>query len=314
AVVLDEPPEPEEAVVFLTAGGQLRRMHPRFFEKLGEPEDEKDRPGKVFTTLSDATLYFFTDRGSCYPLAVSALPETNRPKDRGMLLSGVLAGLETGESAVRVLCLRPEELSALGELLFLTANGMVKRTEALAYAVRKAKFAAINLKDDDTLLDVQPITHPSLVLVSCEGMVIHFPMDQISPMGRTTAGVRGMALEPGDSLAFAFQTVPDEGELLLVSDHGYAKKALLFDFEKQNRAGKGLKGFTFQKNGNNGTRIAGALYVREPYRFIIRQKVSPPTTFSTEDVHIEARAGKGRMYVMALMDDTVVCVEPEGNA
>jgi len=310
AAVLDEAIEPEEAIVFLTEGGQLRRMHPRFFEKLGEPEDERDRPKTVFSTLTDTTLYFFTDRGNCYPLAVSALPET-KPRDRGTMLSGLLAGLEKGETAIRVFCLRPGELESLGELLFFTASGMVKRTEAPAYAVRKAKFAAINLKEGDTLLDVQPIGLPSLLLVSREGMAIHFPVEQVPPMGRATAGVRGMSLDSGDALAFALQIAPDEGELLLMSDRGYAKKALILDFDKQNRAGKGLKGFTFQKNGANGTRIAGALYVRDPYLFTVRQKGSPPTAFSTEDIHIEARAGKGRMYVMALMDDAVVGVEAE---
>lgn len=311
AVVLDETPEPEEAVVFQTRGGQLRRMHPKWFEKLGVPEDEKDRPRQVFRTLSDATLYFFTDRGNCYPLAVSALAETNRPKDRGSMLTGLLAGLEKGETAVRVLCLRPGGLEALGDLIFFTRDGMAKRTEAGAYAVRKAKFAAVSLKGNDTLLDVQPQVHESALLISKLGMVIHFPMDQISATGRATSGVRAMGLDSADSLEHAFQIVPDEGELLLVSDRGYAKKALIIDFERQNRAGKGLKGFTFQKNGANGERVAGALYVREPYMFTIQQKSSPATVFSTEDVHIEARAGKGRMYVMALMDDTVEAVERE---
>ena len=307
--LLNESPEPEEAAVFLTQGGQLRRMSPRAFEKLAEPDDEKDRPREVFETLSDATLYFFTDRGNCYPLAVSALPETNKPKERGTLLSGLLAGLEKDETAVRILCLRPGELEALPDLLFVTKGGLVKRTESSAYAVRKAKFAAISLKEGDTLLDVQPIQSQSLLMISVQGMVIHFGLDQVPATGRTTGGVRGMGLEKGDSVALIFQIVPDEGELLLVSDRGYAKKALILDFEKQNRAGKGLKGFTFQKNGANGEVVAGGLYVREPYRFRIIQKNSPPTTFSTEDVHIESRAGKGRMYVMALMDDAVTGVE-----
>ncbi len=305
AAVVEDAPEPEEATVFLTAGGQLRRMHPKFFDKLGAPEDEKDRPREVFQTLSDATLYFFTDRGNCYPLAVSSLPEANRPKDRGTTLSGLLAGLEKDETPVRLMCLRPGELAALGELLFISTGGMVKRTEAAAYDVRKAKFAAVSLKDKDALLDVQAIAEPALLLVSRRGMVIHFPLEQVTATGRATGGVRGMGLDDDDAVAFALQTLPDEGELLLVSDRGYAKKALSLDFDIQNRAGKGLKGFTFQKNGANGEVVAGALYVREPYRFTIFQKNSPPTTFSTEDVHIEARAGKGRMYVMALMDDAV---------
>lgn len=110
--------------MFLTYGGQLRRMHPKWFEKLGEQEEEKDRPRECFRTLSDATLYFFTDRGNCYPLSVAGLPEANRPKERGTLLTGLLAGLEKGERAVRVLCLRPGELEKTADLLFVTANGM----------------------------------------------------------------------------------------------------------------------------------------------------------------------------------------------
>ncbi|HIQ63263.1 MAG TPA: DNA topoisomerase 4 subunit A [Candidatus Avichristensenella intestinipullorum] len=309
AVAADDTPEPEEAVVFLTYGGQLRRMHPKWFEKLGEQEEEKDRPRECFRTLSDATLYFFTDRGNCYPLSVAGLPEANRPKERGTLLTGLLAGLEKGERAVRVLCLRPGELEKTADLLFVTANGMVKRTEAAAYAVRKAKFAALSLKPGDALLDVMPLARDSVLLVTALGMVIHFSAAQVPATGRTTAGVRGMSLEEGDRVAYAFLIVPDEGEMLLMSDRGYAKKSLALDFERQNRAGKGLKGFTFQKNGANGSRIAGALYVREPYAFLVRQHVSPPTALSTEDIHIEARAGKGRMYVMALMDDVVTGVE-----
>lgn len=308
-IALDETPEPEEAVVFLTFGGQLRRMHPKWYEKLPPFDDEKDRPSQIFQTMSNATLCFFTQRGNCYTLPVDALPETNRPKERGTMLSGLLAGLEKGEEAIRIFALCPGELETLGDLLFITRGGMVKRTEATAYAVRKSKVAALTLKGSDTLADVQPLSEASLLCVSEKGMVIHFPTDQISPTGRATAGVRGMALDAGDKLAHAFQPTADEGELLLVSDRGYAKKALLIDFELQNRAGKGLKGFTFQKNGANGQYIAGALYVRDAFLFTIHQKTSAPTSFSTEDVHIEPRAGKGRMYVMALMDDAVIAVK-----
>ncbi|MDR0896911.1 MAG: DNA topoisomerase 4 subunit A [Oscillospiraceae bacterium] len=311
AVVLDETPEPEEAVVFLTAGGQLRRMHPKFFEKLGAPEEEKDRPAAVFRTLSDATLHFFTGHGNVYALSVASLPETNRPKERGTLLTGLLAGLTKGETPVRIFCLRPGELEALGDLLFITKMGLAKRTESAAYATRKARMAALTLKEGDALLDVQPVTRPALLCISRGAQAIQFAIEEIPRTGRAAAGVRAMTLDPGDEIAFALQTIPDEGELLLATDRGYLKKSLLLDFEPQRRGGKGLRAFTLQKNGANGTAIAGALVVREPYQFRIRQKNSPPTAFSTEDVHIEARAGKGRMYVMALMEDTVIGIEQE---
>lgn len=308
SVTIHDAPIPEEAVVFLTRGGQLKRMYPRYFEKLSETDDQKDTPRFLFQTLSDATLLFFTNLGNCYPLAVASLAETNKPKERGMLLSGLLAGLEKDEKPVRVLCVRPGELESMPDLLFFTEKGMIKRTETSAYTIRKAKFAAITLKKDDALLDVCPLC-TSVLCVTRAGIVIHYGVDDIPSTGRTTAGVRGMTVDDEDRVAFALPIEPDEGELLLVSDRGYVKKVLIIDFEKQNRAGKGLKGFTFLKNGANGQMIAGALYVREPYVFTIYQRNSSPTSFSTEDVHIEARAGKGRMYVMALMDDDVIAAE-----
>jgi DNA gyrase/topoisomerase IV subunit A len=211
---------------------------------------------------------------------------------------------------VRIFCLRPGELEALGDLLFITKMGLAKRTESAAYATRKARMAALTLKEGDALLDVQPVLHPALLCISRGAQAIQFAIEEVPRTGRAAAGVRAMTLDPGDEIAFALQTIPDEGELLLATDRGYLKKSLLLDFEPQRRGGKGLRAFTLQKNGANGSAIAGALVVREPYRFSIRQKNSPPTAFSTEDVHIEARAGKGRMYVMALMEDTVIGIEP----
>ena len=118
-----------------------------------------------------------------------------------------------------------------------------------------------------------------------------------------------MTLDDGDEIAFAFCQSAEVGEMLLISDRGYAKRVLALDFEPQGRGGKGLKAFTFNKNGSNGANLVGALYVTEPYNFTIRQKTSPATTFDTEFVPIDARAGKGCMLVMALMEDVVTGIE-----
>ena len=305
----DETPVPEETVVLRTRGGQIRRLSPRGFEKLPQAEDEKDRPAEVFRTMTDATLYFFTDLGQCYPLAVTSLQEANRPKDRGLLPSGLLAGLSKGEQVVAVLCLRPGELEAMPDLLFVTCGGQIKRSEASAYAVKKARFAALTLRADDKLLAVLPAECETVLLLTRKAQAIRFAVDQVPVNGRTAAGVRGMTLEAEDEVAFAFCTGADEGEMLLVSDRGYAKRVLALDFDVQNRGGKGVKAFTFNKNGSNGALLAGALYVKEPYDFVIHQRTSPAATFNTEFVSIDARAGKGYMLVMALMEDTVMGVE-----
>ena len=113
-----------------------------------------------------------------------------------------------------------------------------------------------------------------------------------------------MALGAGDEIAFAF-VHNSEGEIVLVSEMGYMKRCLLFDFERQARGGKGVKAFNFLKNGTNGSAVAGALDVREAFDFAIVQKNGGRTVFNTEDVAIEPRSGRGQPYAVVVMDDVV---------
>ncbi len=308
---VDELPEPddkpvaEEALVLYTRGGYLRRVWPKAFDKLPPPEDAKEEAQSMFRTMTDATLYFFTDKGNCYPLSVGQVPEANRPKERGLLLSGLLAGLENDETPVKILCVPQGGLDTMGDLLLVTRAGMIKRTAATEYAVRKQKYAAIALKTGDAVQQVLVAReNASMLLISKLGMSIHFKIDQIPVMGRATGGVKGMQLEPHDTV-FWSDLVEDEGEMLIMSDRGYAKRVLLVDFDFQNRNGKGLKAFTFNRNGSNGTCIAAVCYVREPREVLIAQRSGTHTALFTDDVFIEERASKGKMYVFALMDDVV---------
>jgi DNA gyrase/topoisomerase IV subunit A len=113
-----------------------------------------------------------------------------------------------------------------------------------------------------------------------------------------------MQLEPKDQV-FWSDLVGDEGEVLVMSDRGYAKRVLMVDFDYQNRNGKGQRTFTFNRNGSNGSCVAAVRYVREPLRLQACQRSGTRTPIFTDDVLIEERASKGKMYVMALMDDIV---------
>ena len=182
---------------------------------------------------------------------------------------------------------------------------MIKRTAKEDYNVRKAKFAAINLRTGDKLKEVlDPKGYESVLLISLSGMAIHFAMEEVSIIGRTAAGVKAMALSPDDRVGYAFLH-NSEGEVILISELGYMKRCLLIDFDRQARGGKGVRSFNFLKNGANGTRIAGALTVRDPYDFRIVQKSGAFTQFNTEDVAIESKAGRGTPYVVVVMDDLV---------
>ena len=300
-VIEDELPAADETVVILTQAGFVKRMQPKAYDKAVAGGEFADPPRQAIRTMTDAKLLFFTDMGSAYILTADRIAESARAKDRGLPLGGVLAGLESDEKLVALV----EGGEWKGELMFVTRKGLVKRTKLEEYNVRKSKFAALNLKNGDGLLAVvRPEDCESALLISRRGMAIHFAVEEVSVIGRTAAGVKGMDLAADDEVAFAF-VHNSEGEIIMISEMGCMKRCLLFDFERQKRGGKGVKAFNFLKNGANGSYVAGALMVREAYDFKIIQKNGGVTPLNTEDVVIENRSGRGQPYVVVVMDDVV---------
>ncbi|MBQ4640629.1 MAG: DNA topoisomerase 4 subunit A [Clostridia bacterium] len=303
--VKEEAPPPEEAVVFLTRGGQLRRMAPRFYEKMELPEKESDMPRYLFHTQTDHTLLFFTDKGNCFPLSVGALPETNKPKERGGLLSGVLAGLETGEQCVSLMLITPGSLNAMGDLLFFTKSGQVKRTAAAEYDIRRSKFAAVNLKGDDRLLSVcQEEDGADILLITRLGMCIRFAMDTVPQMGRVSAGVRGIKLDAGDEVILA-SPITNTDQVLLFTERGYGKRLMGAMFDVQGRAGKGVKCVSFNKSGSTGTYVAAVTRITTSRAFTVLQSGGLTTPMISDMLPCQNLSDKGKPVVMAVLDDVV---------
>ncbi|MDY4063676.1 MAG: DNA topoisomerase (ATP-hydrolyzing) [Candidatus Limiplasma sp.] len=300
----------EEALITFSQEGYLRRSWPKA-KKAAQPEDSlpDDPPVYSFETDTDHTLFFFTDLGNCYQLNVGALPEMNKPKDRGSLLSGVLAGLETDEKPVYLMCATAEELNTLPDLLFVTARGQLKRSAASEYAVKRSKFGALNLREGDSLHAVLSLDLSADVLMISEtGMCIRFHADQVPAMGRVSGGVKGMTLDLNDRILWVGQPAAAD-QMLLFTERGFGKRVPYTDYEPQARGGKGVKTFYYQKSGSNGTRIAGAALITAPgQNVVIHQKTSKPTQLSADEVILQSKQDRGMPYVMALMDDTVTGV------
>ena len=300
----------EEALVTFSREGYLRRSWPKA-KKAAQTEDGQpdDPPVYSFETDTDHTLFFFTNIGNCYQLNVGALPEMNKPKDRGSLLSGVLAGLENGEEPVYLMCATAEELNSLPDLLFVTSRGQLKRSAASEYAVKRSKFGALNLREGDSLHAVLSLDVSSDVLMISEtGMCIRFHADQVPAMGRVSGGVKGMTLDLSDRILWVGQPAAAD-QLLLFTERGFGKRVPYTDYEPQARGGKGVKTFYYQKSGSNGTRIAGVALITAPGQtVVIHQKTSQPTQLSADEVILQSKQDRGMPYVMALMDDTVTGV------
>ena len=145
----------------LTRGGFFKRMPRKQFDKL-MAQDDADRPEFVFDTDTARRLLCFTDRGNCFTLPVSAIPDV-KPSQRGSTPGGLLAGLEQDEHIVSIIELADSQPQ--GMLMLATRQGMIKQTESAQFVVRGTKFAALKLRPGDSLLTVRELHGESRVLM-----------------------------------------------------------------------------------------------------------------------------------------------------
>ena len=310
----DSTPEPEDAVIVYTEGGYLKRISPALLKRTPIPSPEENQAECARWLLPSTTaenLYIFTSLGNCYPINVGRISEC-KPKDRGQLLSGVLMGIEENEHPLLMLTCDPAKIKDLPDFLFVTKNGMIKRTAAEDYDVRSRKYPALTLKKGDSLLTVLPAAHEGdLLLITRGGMSIRFPLSSIPVQGRIATGVKGMGVESGDQVLWVSQ-LAETDEIILFSERGWAKRIPQLDFECQNRAGKGVRCFYFNKNGSNGKCIADVCRINRDIAcdLLIRQVRSPISRLSRDDILLQNRTGKGMPYVMAILDDLVTGIIP----
>ena len=304
----DDLPVPEDCVVLYTRGGQLRRMLPRIFEKIDLSTQESDMPRFLLRTQTDHTLLFFTDRGQCYMLPVTAIADSLRPKERGVALTGILNGFESGESCVHILDIAPGGFDLLPDLLFFTKNGLVKRSPAKEYAVRRARFAALSLKDGDAVIAVALCAERAdAYFVSRGGMSIRFALDSVPAQGRASGGVKGIALASGDEVLSA-GTLSNSDQLLLFTECGYAKRVPGAMLDPQGRGGKGARIMPFNKNGSTGSYVAACKKLTSVRDFTVLQKNGMLTPMNSESIAPQGMSDKGKTAVIALMDDIVTDV------
>ena len=308
----DNAPVPEDAVIIFTRGGYLKRVSPAQLKRTPVPaveESEADSARWQLASTTAETLYIFTNLGNCYPVSVGKLTEF-KPRDRGQLLSGVLAGLEEGEQALFMLTADSAKLKTMPDFLFVTKKGMIKRSSAEDYDVRSRKYPALSLKKGDALLDIRLApTDDDILLISRDGMSIRFPLSGVPVQGRIAAGVRAMSVEATDEVIW-FSQLSEKDEVILFSERGWAKRIPQLDFESQNRGGKGVRCFYFNKNGSNGRVIAGILLSARdvPAALLVTQVRSPMTRLDKAEILLQNRQGKGMPYLMAILDDIVTAL------
>ncbi len=236
----------ENTVIAMTSLGYIKRMTVDNFKSQnrggkgikGMQTIEDDYIEDLLMTTNHHYLNFFTNLGRVYRLKAYEIPEAGRTA-RGTAIINLLQ-LAPGEKISAMIPIKEYDESK--NLFMVTKKGIVKKTSLLEFSnVRKNGLAAINLKDDDELIEVKTtLSDSEIFLVTKQGMCIRFKETDVRATGRVSMGVIGMTLSPGDEIV-GMQLQSQGDSLLIVSEYGMGKRTYLEEFTVQKRGGKGVK-------------------------------------------------------------------------
>ncbi|HET9983936.1 MAG TPA: DNA gyrase subunit A, partial [Longimicrobiales bacterium] len=239
----------EPMVVTVSHGGYIKRIPLDTYRAQrrggrglsGMETKEEDWVEHLFLAQTHDYLMIFTRKGHCYWLKVHQIPQTMRAA-RGKPIVNLLA-LDEDEKIAAVVPVR--EFADDRYLIFASRNGTVKKTALSAYQhVRAAGVNAINILDDDELIDVQISEgDDEVILATHEGMAIRFHEWDVRSMGRATTGVRGINLDAGDrvvGMVVVHREQIETATLLVVTEKGRGKRTRVGDYRFQKRGGRGV--------------------------------------------------------------------------
>lgn len=246
----------QNTVIAMTSLGYIKRMTVDNFKTQnrggrgikGMSTIDDDYIEDLLMTSTHNYLMFFTNLGRVYRLKAYEIPEAGRTA-RGTAIVNLLQ-LNPGEKISAMIPITSYEDGK--NLFMITKKGIAKKTPVMEFMnVRKTGLAAINLREDDELIEVKTTDkNNEIFLVTKYGMCIRFKETDVRAMGRTAMGVIGMNLDDGDEI-IGMQIDTQGDSLLIVSEKGMGKRTELSEFTVQKRGGKGVKCYKItEKTGN----------------------------------------------------------------
>ncbi|MCI9463499.1 MAG: DNA gyrase subunit A [Lachnospiraceae bacterium] len=297
----------DNTVIAMTSLGYVKRMTVDNFKSQnrggkgikGMQTLEEDYIEDLLMTTTHHYLMFFTNYGRVYRLKAYEIPEAGRTA-RGTAIINLLQ-LTPGEKISAMIPIKDYEDDK--NLFMVTKKGIVKKTSILEYSnVRKNGLAAINLREDDELIEVKSTDKDTeIFLVTKLGMCIRFRETDVRATGRSSMGVIGMNLSDGDEI-IGMQLDHQGDSLLIVSENGLGKRTYLDEFTVQNRGGKGVKCYKItEKTGN----VVGVKAVNDDHEIMMITTEGVIIQLRMEDISTLGRITSG-VKMMNLEEDVKV--------
>jgi DNA gyrase subunit A len=309
----------EEMVVTVTREGYIKRTRSDNYRSQhrggkgvkGAQLRADDVVEHFFVTTTHHWLLFFTTKGRVYRAKAYELPEAGRDA-KGQHVANLLA-LQPGEEIAQVLDIR--DYKAATYLTLATRGGLVKKTRLTEYDTnRQGGIIAISLREGDELVSallVEP--DDDILLISRHGMSLRFTADDdaLRPMGRSTAGVKGMSFRDSDSLLSASVARDGEGgHVFVVTGGGYAKRTSIVEYRGQSRGGLGIK--VAKLNDERGE-LAGGLIVSEDDEVLVVLASGKVVRSSVAEVPAKGRNTMGVVFARPDDDDRIIAIARNGE-
>ena len=268
----------------------------------GMQTKDEDWVEHLFVASTHDYLMVFTRRGQCYWIKVWELPVGGR-NSRGKPIVNLL-NLSSDEALAAVVPVR--EFADDKYLLFGTRQGQIKKSKLSAYGnVRSVGLNAINIRDEDELIDVQICeAGDQIVLASRDGKAIRFYESDTRIMGRATAGVRGLGLR-GDDVVVGMVVVRPDSRLLVVSEKGLGKRSEVEAYRLQKRGGMGVINL---KTSERTGKVVAVKAVTDDEQLMVITKAGVVNRQRVSDISVIGRATQGVKLVNLDKGDVVVDV------
>ena len=310
--------EEEDVVITLSNKGYIKRLAQDEFRSQkrggrgvqGTGVNDDDFVRDIVSTSTHDHLYFMTNKGRVYRLKGYEIPEYGRTA-KGLPIVNLLK-LDEGETIQTVINAKSDEVSENNHLVFVTRQGLVKRTKEAEFKnIRQNGLIALKLREGDELINVFLTTGNEEIVIGTKfGYSVRFKENTIRSMSRMAAGVKGVTLRDGDQVVGA-AAITDDQEVLIITEKGYGKRTSATEYPTKGRGGKGIKTANItEKNGN----LAGIVTVSGDEDIMVITDTGVIIRTAVANISQTGRATQG-VKVMRLDDSarivTFALVEPE---
>lgn len=309
----------EKCIITISTNGYVKRLKEDAYKPQGRggkgSKGQELKEEDLIDTIRPCNTHdwglFFTNKGKVYKLRIWEIPETSK-QSRGTPVVNFLS-INRDEKVEAFLVVDEDTLQSDNTYIaFGTKNGNIKKTPIKDYEnIRSSGIIAINIKEDDSLIWAQYMNdEDDIMLITAKGQSIRFSGQDVRPMGRVAAGVRGVKLAKQGDMVVGMAVIPTKRTdltLLTVSSQGYGKRTDIDEYKVQNRGGSGI--LTYKVSDKTKNLIsAKLLFNDEQQDILIATKSGKFIRLEDNEIPIIGRATLGVKLMNIDKEDTVTSI------